>query len=85
MTFNAPALALHGLLDHRWPADPDEAPWSFATVGHGHDAAWWGEFATALAGTRARTLAIEHEDPRVPPEQGVVEAARLLAAAQVTA
>jgi sugar phosphate isomerase/epimerase len=85
VTFNARALALHGLLDHRWPGDPDDMPWSFATVGHGRDAAWWAAFAAALAGTRAHTLAIEHEDPRVPPERGVVEAARLLAAAEVAA
>jgi sugar phosphate isomerase/epimerase len=36
VTFDEPKLAVNGLLDHRWPEDP---PWSFATVGHGHDAA----------------------------------------------
>ena len=85
VTFNPARLALNGLLDHRWPGDPDEMPWSFATVGHGHDAAWWAGFRAALDGTAVRTLAIEHEDPRVPPEQGVAEAARVLAGPPPTA
>lgn len=78
LVFNHDVLATQGLLHHRWPAPSAEAPWSFATVGRGHDAAWWGEFANRLAATDARALAIEHEDPDIPPEQGVVQAARLL-------
>jgi sugar phosphate isomerase/epimerase len=78
LVFNQDVLATEGLLHHRWPAPSAEAPWSFATVGRGHDTSWWSAFVDRLAATDARALAIEHEDPDVPPEQGVVQAARLL-------
>lgn len=79
LAFKAGNLALNGLLDQRWPHAPDTLPWNFATVGDGHDAAWWGAFSDWLEPTRAQTIAIEHEDPFVPAEEGVVRAARLLA------
>jgi sugar phosphate isomerase/epimerase len=82
LVFNPDVLATEGLLHHRWPAPSAEAPWSFATVGRGHDEAWWCEFVTRLGSTDARALAIEHEDPDVPPEIGVVEAARVLGRAR---
>jgi sugar phosphate isomerase/epimerase len=78
LAFNQDVLATEGLLHHHWPAPSAEAPWSFATVGRGHDESWWSEFVARLCSTDARALAIEHEDPDVPPEVGVVEAARLL-------
>jgi sugar phosphate isomerase/epimerase len=78
LVFNHDVLATEGLLHHRWPAASAEAPWSFATVGRGHAERWWSEFVAQLSLTDARTLAIEHEDPDVPPERGVVDAARLL-------
>jgi sugar phosphate isomerase/epimerase len=76
--FNQRVLATSGLLDHRWPAATSEVPWSFATVGHGHDARWWSEFVGWLTRAGGCSVAIEHEDPDVPAEVGVVEAARLL-------
>lgn len=79
LAFNADNLALNGLLDRRWPTPPQDMPWNFATVGHGHDAAWWKTLLADLAQTRARVIAIEHEDPFVTPEIGIPEAARLLA------
>jgi sugar phosphate isomerase/epimerase len=82
LAFNPDVLATEGLLHHRWPASSAEAPWSFATVGRGHDEVWWSEFVARLRSTDARALAIEHEDPDVPPEIGVVEAARLLGRAR---
>lgn len=79
VTFNAEQLGLNGLLDRRWPSPPEEMPWNFATVGDGHDAAWWAEFVRRLevvAGVRS--ISIEHEDPFVPAETGIPAAARLL-------
>jgi sugar phosphate isomerase/epimerase len=76
VVFDERRLALQGLLDHRWP---DSAPWRFATVGAGHDAAWWSDLLAELADAPVRAVAIEHEDPTVPPEDGVPAAAGLLA------
>jgi sugar phosphate isomerase/epimerase len=81
VAFNEHALATSGLLDHRWPGATSEMPWSFATVGQGHDAAWWAEFVGWLDGAPVGAIAIEHEDPDVAPEVGVVAAAEILAAA----
>jgi sugar phosphate isomerase/epimerase len=75
-------LALHGLLDSRWPGDPSHTPWDFAAVGEGvHDAAWWAAFASALASTSAEFLSVEHEDRLVRPEEGIAGSAALLAPA----
>ena len=79
--FNDDELALNGLLDRRWsPTDPG-SPWTFATVGRGHDRAWWGAFLTALAERGVETISIEHEDPTVPPDEGIATAAGVLAGA----
>ncbi len=79
--FNERVLATAGLLDHRWPGPTAEVPWKFATVGRGHDAQWWSAFMALVEGTAATAVAIEHEDPDVPPVQGVAEAAQILAGA----
>ena len=82
VVFQPEKLALNGLLDRRWPTPPDEMPWNFATVGHGHDAAWWRDLLNDLRDAgRVRTISIEHEDPFVAPEIGIREAAQLLFAA----
>jgi len=81
VVFDHRSLALNGLLDHRWPGDPNEAAWRFATVGRGRDASWWRTFFDALAARGVKTAAIEHEDPLVPVEEGIVEAAGVFAAA----
>ena len=79
--FHADNLALNGLLDRRWPEPAEQMPWTFAIPGRGHDLAWWTGLVRALAGSRARVVSIEHEDPFVPAETGVPEAARVLRAA----
>jgi len=79
VVFNDGELALNGLLDRRWsPTDPG-APWTFATVGRGHDAAWWRSFLSALADRDVETISIEFEDPAIPAETGIATAASLLA------
>jgi sugar phosphate isomerase/epimerase len=79
--FHADSLALNGLLDRRWPNPAGQMPWTFAVPGRGHDLAWWTGLVRAMAGSSARVISIEHEDPFVPSEEGVPEAARLLRAA----
>jgi sugar phosphate isomerase/epimerase len=83
VVFDDGVLALQGLLDHRWPAAGSS--WRFATVGRGRPAAWWRAFLEALAARGVDRVAIEHEDPHVPPLIGVAEAAALLAAQEVAA
>ena len=79
--FHPDNLALNGLLDRRWPAPPEEMPWTFGIPGRGHDLEWWIGLVTALRDTPVNVYSIEHEDPFVDPEVGVPEAARLLATA----
>ena len=72
-------LAVNGLLDRRWPRPHEAMPWHFAVVGRGRDAAWWRSFVVALEKSRRlNTIAIEHEDPFVDPEQGIPEAAKVI-------
>jgi sugar phosphate isomerase/epimerase len=82
VVFSAGNLATNGLLDRRWPRPPEAMPWNFAVVGRGKDSEWWSGFVAGLAAHgRIHTIAIEHEDPFVSPEEGIGEAAALLAAA----
>ena len=82
VVFSKDSLAVNGLLDRRWPRPPEAMPWNFAVVGRGRNQAWWNAFVGELvARGRVRTLAIEHEDPFVTAEEGIVEAAGVLSAA----
>jgi len=79
VVFQPASLGLQGLLDRRWPRDPQTLPWNFAAVGRGRDAAWWRTFVAAIRDhTRVGTIAIEHEDPFLDPEHGVPDAAAVL-------
>jgi sugar phosphate isomerase/epimerase len=86
VVFSAQNLALNGLLDRRWPRPPEAMPWNFAVVGRGRDEQWWTRFVARLVGGgRVRSIAIEHEDPFVPAEIGVKEAADVLTRALAAA
>lgn len=79
VAFKQEHLALNGLLDRRWPKPPTEMPWNFAVAGRGHAAHWWQQFVETIARAGSiHTLAIEHEDPFVRPEDGIPEAAAVL-------
>ena len=78
---NPRQLALNGVFDNRWPSPAAEMSWNFATVGQGHDQAWWATFVQQLRAKGFRgTISIEFEDPFVPVETSVLESARLLSA-----
>ena len=81
VTFNEDALALNGLLDHRWPATPEKMPWNFSVPGHGKDADWWHRFIAHFDGSPVRAISIEHEDPFVDSKTGVKESAVLIKSA----
>ncbi len=78
VAFNREALALNGLLDHRWPREPAALPWRFAAAGRVHDGEWWAELVAALGPTPARSLSIEHEDPLEPVEEGIAHSSSVL-------
>jgi sugar phosphate isomerase/epimerase len=63
-------VALHGVLDFRWPGE--DMPWHFAAVGRGRPADEWRALfdALAVAGYRG-PVSIEHEDPDLDAEAGV--------------
>jgi len=65
-------VARHGLLDFRWPTDPNEMPWHFAAVGTSRPASEWADLLAALtAAGYDDVVSIEHEDPRLTPEAGI--------------
>jgi sugar phosphate isomerase/epimerase len=69
-------VAVHGLLDYRFPVDPATAAWHFAAVGDGHDDAEWARLLGAIRATGYDgVVSIEHEDPRLEPVEGVVRSA----------
>jgi sugar phosphate isomerase/epimerase len=69
---HADRVALHGVLDFRWPSDADTMPWHFCAVGRGRSVVEWRQLLDAIrdAGYDG-PVSIEHEDPALAPEQGV--------------
>ena len=72
-------IALHGVMDHRFPVDASVAPWHFSAVGDGHDVATWARFIGALqAAGHDLVVSIEHEDPSLTPEECITRSVRTL-------
>jgi sugar phosphate isomerase/epimerase len=73
---HADRVRQHGVIDFRFPVDPDTAPWHFAAVGSGRGVDEWAGLLGALrsAGYDG-DVSIEHEDPRLTAEAGI-EASR---------
>jgi sugar phosphate isomerase/epimerase len=64
-------VAVHGVLDFRWPF-ADDLPWHFCAVGRGRPLAEWRALFDALAEAGYRgPVSIEHEDPDLSPEAGI--------------
>ena len=65
-------IALHGLLDFRWPSSADVMPWHFCAVGRGRPTSEWAALLGALAQIGYDgPISIEHEDPDLDPEAGI--------------
>jgi sugar phosphate isomerase/epimerase len=65
-------IALHGVLDFRWPAGAEEMPWHFCAVGEGRDGAEWESLLAAIHETGYEgVVSVEHEDPRYSPDDGI--------------
>jgi sugar phosphate isomerase/epimerase len=75
----ADQAAVAGVLDQRSFDDPSRRAWVFRTPGAVHDRTWWTAFVAALREVGYDdALAIENEDPHLPAEAAVEEAARFL-------
>jgi sugar phosphate isomerase/epimerase len=75
-------IALHGVLDFRWPAEPETMPWHFCAVGSGRPLPEWAALLRALAEHGYHgSISIEHEDPNLEPEAGIDASIRGLRAA----
>jgi sugar phosphate isomerase/epimerase len=76
---HADRIARDGVLDFRYPPDPAASPWTFASVGDGHDDEEWLRLLRALqASGFDGAIAIEQEEPGVPPLVGVERSAAAL-------
>jgi sugar phosphate isomerase/epimerase len=72
-------IRVHGLLDARFPIDPDSASWHFAAVGGGRPLGEWGILLQALrASGYDDVVSIEHEDPTLTPEASIEASAAAL-------
>jgi sugar phosphate isomerase/epimerase len=80
---HAERIALHGVLDFRWPSDADTMPWHFCAVGSGRGLEEWAALLAALAAAGYDgPLSIEHEDPNLSAEDGVLASLHGLRAAR---
>jgi sugar phosphate isomerase/epimerase len=79
---HADRVAMHGVLDFRWPSAADTTPWHFCAVGRGRSAGEWRELLQAVrdAGYDG-PVSIEHEDPTLDPEAGIEASLEALRAA----
>jgi sugar phosphate isomerase/epimerase len=65
-------IAVHGVLDFRWPSAPETMPWHFCAVGRGRPVSEWAALLKALADHGYHgSVSIEHEDPNLTPEAGI--------------
>jgi sugar phosphate isomerase/epimerase len=72
-------VAVHGVLDHRYPPDAAVNSWHFSAIGDGHDVATWGRLVRALqAAGHDSVVSIEHEHPSGTPEECIERAVRVL-------
>ncbi len=70
---------MHGLLDARYPIDPDRASWHFTAVGGGRPLSeWWALLAALRATGYDGVVSIEHEDPTLTAEASIEASATAL-------
>ena len=70
---HADRMSVTGSLDFSWPATSDQMAWHFAAVGAGHSTHDWAQLVGSLVRSGYdETISIEHEDPDLTPEDGVL-------------
>ena len=76
---NEQAMRRNGWFDLEPRSPPAERPWTFATVGYGHDALFWRELVSRLRMIGYEdVLSIEHEDELMSISEGLAKAADFL-------
>ena len=71
--------ATNGVLETMPGEQFRQRAWNYITLGYGHGEKWWSEFCAALAIVGYDdVLSIEHEDPMMPPLEGVEKSVALL-------
>ena len=72
-------VRVNGFLDAKDFQDQQHRSWIFRTVGYGHSEFFWRDFVSTLRLVGYDdVLSIEHEDPRIDPEEGFELAVNLL-------
>lgn len=72
-------MALNGGIDLRSLDRVTERAWGYRTLGHGHGSTWWRQFVTALRAIGYDgPLTIEHEDPLMSSEEGIIKSVEFL-------
>jgi len=72
-------LAVQGALDVQPGRPVRELVWAYRTLGYGHGAQFWADFASALRSIGYDgVLSIEHEDPLMDAEEAIGRAVALL-------
>jgi sugar phosphate isomerase/epimerase len=70
---------VNGVIDTTPGSEHLSRAWSYVTLGHGHDEAWWRAFVATLADVGYDgVLSIEHEDPAMSAVEGVEQSVALL-------
>ena len=76
---NPEKMALNGGLETRPLNRLTERAWGYRTLGHGHGETWWCQFVSALRMVGYDgPLSIEHEDPLMSAEEGIIKSVRFL-------
>jgi sugar phosphate isomerase/epimerase len=76
---HADRIRAHGVLDARYPVDPETAPWHFVAVGDGRPEEEWRALLAALRSSGYDgVVSIEHEDPRMSAEASIEASAATL-------
>lgn len=71
--------ATNGTLETIPGANYQARSWNYITLGYGHGEQWWGSFCATLAAVGYDgVLSIEHEDPMMPPIEGMEKSVALL-------
>lgn len=72
-------VEFRGVIDWKNYSDIQNRAWSFRTVGYGHGLEFWKDLISTLRSIKYEgVICIEHEDPIMDPEEGLIKAVDFL-------